>query len=153
MAVDRSAAAGVSSPDYDEIVKVLDLYIDGFDGRVDKFQECFHPDARITFTTADGALVSMVIRECFEEWATYGPWERQILSVMQAGDVASVMLEMHQTGDAASAMQERYPAPPDQKNSWVDIHSLLRIDGTWKDMNKTATHGSRAEWAGRDVRK
>jgi hypothetical protein len=33
--------------------------------------------------------------------------------------------------------------------SWLDIHSLLRIDGGWKIMNKTATHASRADWAGR----
>jgi hypothetical protein len=29
----------------------------------------------------------------------------------------------------------------------VDIHSLLKLDGTWKIMNKTATHASRAAWA------
>jgi hypothetical protein len=33
------------------------------------------------------------------------------------------------------------------EDCWVDIHSLLRIDGTWKIMNKTATHASRADWA------
>ena len=151
MTVDQSSITGMTSPDRDEIVRVVELYIDGFDGRVDKFEECFHPDARMTFTAGDGQLVSLLISDCFDEWATYGPWGHRILSVTQAGDVASVMLEMHQTGDAASVVQEMYPGAPEEKNSWVDIHSLLRIDGTWKDMNKTATHGSRAEWAGTDV--
>jgi hypothetical protein len=39
----------------------------------------------------------------------------RIVSVIQAGDVASVVLEMH--------------APNDVSNAWVDIHSLLRFDG------------------------
>ena len=36
---------------------------------------------------------------------------------------------------------------PDPPDGWVDMLSLLRIDGTWKIMNKTATHASRAGWA------
>ena len=138
MTVDQSSITGVNTPDYDEIVKVVDLYIDGFDGRVDKFEECFHPDARITFTDADGMLFSLPISDCFADWATFGPWERRILSVTQAGDVACVMLQMHR-------------GLPIEENSWVDIHSLLRVNGTWKDMNKTATHSSRSGWAASDA--
>ena len=52
----------------------------------------------------------------------------------QAGDVASVLLEMQTADD-----------PPGV--GWVDIHALLRINGVWKDMNKTATNVSRAGWA------
>ena len=62
-------------------------------------------------------------------------WEHTILSVTQAGDVASVILEMRSKSDPGSA--------------WVDVHALLRIDGEWYDMNKTATHASRADWAGK----
>jgi hypothetical protein len=58
----------------------------------------------------------------------------RILAVFQAGDVAVVALGF----DADTGPEDR----------WVDIHSLLRIDGTWKIMNKTATHASRAHWAG-----
>jgi len=29
-------------------------------------------------------------------------------------------------------------------DSWADIHSLLRIDGSWKIMNKAAAHAGRA---------
>ena len=45
------------SPDRDDIVRVVQLYIDGFnDGDIEKFREAFHPDARITYTTNDGEL-------------------------------------------------------------------------------------------------
>jgi hypothetical protein len=57
------------------------------------------------------------------------------------------MLEMHQAEDVKSVMLEMYPGSPGERNCWVDVHSLLRIDGKWKDMNKTATHCSRAGWA------
>jgi hypothetical protein len=33
------------------------------------------------------------------------------------------------------------------RKSWVDFHSLLRINGQWKITNKTATHATRAGWA------
>ena len=56
----------------------------------------------------------------------------QIISVIQAGDVANVVLG--------------FGANDDPAQSWLDIHSLLRLDGTWKIMNKTATHATRADW-------
>jgi ketosteroid isomerase-like protein len=135
-----SQATAESAPDYDEIVRVIQLYVDGFNkSDINKFTEAFHEDARITFTDAEGELSSALLSDLFEDWAA--PWEGvpgdefvlRIVSVIQAGDVASVVLEMH--------------TPNDPSNAWVDIHSLLRIDGVWKDMNKTATHSSRAGWA------
>src|SRR5207302_6984305 len=43
--------------DYDEIVRVVQLYIDGFnDGDINKFKEAFHENAWIFFTDAEGAL-------------------------------------------------------------------------------------------------
>ena len=141
MEADTTTQTPPTAPDYDEIVRVIQLYIDGFNqSDVNKFHEAFHEDARITFTDAEGELHSARLHDLFEEWAQ--PWEGvpgdeyvlRVLSVTQAGDVAVVVLEMH--------------TPNDPSNAWVDIHSLLRVDGTWKDMNKTATHSSRAEWAG-----
>jgi len=135
-----SQATAGSAPDYDDIVRIIQLYVDGFnESDINNFTEAFHEDARITFTNADGELSSELLSDLFEEWAA--PWEGvpgdefvlRIVSVTQAGDVACVMLEMH--------------TPNDPSNAWVDIHSLLRIDGVWKDMNKTATHSSRAGWA------
>ena len=141
MAVERSPqATAASAPDYDDIVRIIQLYVDGFnESDINKFKEAFHEDARITFTDADGELSSELLSDLFEEWSA--PWEGvpgdefvlRIVSVTQAGDVACVILEMH--------------VPNNPSEAWVDVHSLLRIDGVWKDMNKTATHSSRAGWA------
>jgi ketosteroid isomerase-like protein len=122
-----------AAPDHDEIVRVVQLYVDGFNGGgVAKFREAFHEDAWIFYTDAEGALHKNVIRNSFEGWAK--PAERtitgRIISVTQAGDVASVLLGFDSSEGKAS--------------SWVDFHSLLRIDGVWRITNKTATHHSRA---------
>jgi hypothetical protein len=45
-----------TTPDYDEIIRVVQLYIDGWKGDVNKFKEAFHEDAWIFFTDADGVL-------------------------------------------------------------------------------------------------
>jgi hypothetical protein len=52
---------------------------------------------------------------------------------IQAGDIASVLLGSDNADDLS--------------DGWVDLHTLLRIDGAWTIMNKTATHCSRAAWA------
>ena len=141
MAVDNTTESVPAAPDYDEIVRVIQLYIDGFnESDINKFREAFHEDARMTFTDAEGELHSARLSDCFEEWSQR--WEGvpgdefvlRVLSVTQAGDVGCVVLEMYE--------------PNNLSNSWVDIHSLLRVDGKWTDMNKTATHSSRADWAG-----
>jgi hypothetical protein len=125
-----------TTPDYDEIVRVVQLYIDGFkDCDAGKFKEAFHEDAWIFFTDAEGVLHQHLISESFEEWAAPPPAHivGRIISVTQAGDVASVLLGFDNTEDLSE--------------SWVDIHALLRIDGVWKITNKSATHSSRAAWA------
>jgi Putative lumazine-binding len=126
-----------TAPDYDAIVRVVQLYLDGFnDCSVAKFKEAFHENAWIFFSDDEGVLHKYLLLDCFEDWAA--PHEGKIvgrfLSVIQAGDVAVVVLGFdHSVGTS---------------HSWVDIHSLLRLDGVWKIMNKTATHNSRAAWAG-----
>jgi hypothetical protein len=127
------------APDHDEIVRVIQLYIDGFNqSDIGKFRECFHDNAWWACTLqGDGSLVQHPVAESLREWVGDDftkDWEHRILSVTQAGDVASVILEMHSVSRPSEA--------------WVDMHALLRIDGVWKDMNKTATHASRAAWAG-----
>ena len=122
-----------TTTDYDEIVRVVQLYIDGFnDCDIEKFKEAFHEDAWIFYTDAEGALHKHLLTDCFEEWAA--PPKDDIvgrfISVNQAGDVAGVLLGFDNAADMS--------------DSWVDFHSLLRIDGAWKIMNKTATHSSRA---------
>ena len=139
-----------TAPDYDEIVRVVQLYADSFNAReggpvngpdpvrVDMLKEAFHEDAWIFFTEPDGTLRRHLISESFAEWA--GPGEPaspritgRIISVTQAGDVASVLLGFD------SSRGEQF--------SWVDFHSLLRLNGVWKITNKTATHATRAGWA------
>jgi hypothetical protein len=123
------------APDRDEIVRVVRLYTDGFGAREQaRFQEAFHPSARISYTTPDGQLHEGLIADCIDEWASWNSHVTgRIIAVVQAGDVATVVLG--------------FDADTGPADSWVDIHSLLRIDGTWKIMNKTATHASRADWA------
>ena len=118
--------------DYDEIVRVMQLYIDAFnDNDVSKFKEAFDEDAWIFYILADGTLRKSLISERFEEWAappSSGVVGR-FISVTQVGDAAAVRLSF----DYAS----------DKSSGWIDFHNLLRINGVWKITNKTATHSSR----------
>src|SRR6516225_8390013 len=57
--------------DYDEIVRVVKLYIDGFnENDIEKFKEAFHEDAWIFYICAEGGLHKNLISENFEEWAS-----------------------------------------------------------------------------------
>jgi ketosteroid isomerase-like protein len=130
-----------TAPDYDEIVRVVQLYVDGFnDCDISKFKEAFHDDAWIFFTDPDGALHKHLIADSFAAWASPPPSgiEGRIISVTQAGDIACVLLGFDNTSDAAE---------PGHPRSWVDFHALLRVDGVWRITNKTATHATRAAWA------
>jgi hypothetical protein len=118
--------------DYDEIVRVVRLYVDGFnDNDVSKFKEAFHEDAWIFYIDPKGVLHKNLISESFERWATPPSWGvvGRFISVIQVGDAASVQLSF----DLAS----------DKSSGWIDFHNLLRINGVWKITNKTATHSSR----------
>jgi hypothetical protein len=117
--------------DYDEIVRVVRLYIDGFnDNDISKFREAFDEDAWIFFIDADGNLHKKLISESFEEWASPPNSEivGRIISVTQVGDAASVQLSFD---------------PKGKSYGWIDFHNLVRISGVWKITNKTATHSSR----------
>ena len=131
------------APDRDEIIRVVRLYTDGFGAhRPEMFEEAFHQSARIYWTDADGKFREQLILPAEgydpdnpDQWPNL-PWHvtARIISVIQAGDVANVVLG--------------FDVNNDPELSWLDIHSLLRVGGTWKIMNKTATHASRADWAG-----
>jgi len=129
-----------TAPDYDEIVRVVQLYVDAFNEcDINKFKEAFADDAWIFFTDANGALHKALIADCFADWTS--PHDDRvhgrIISVTQAGDVANVLLGFD------NALETTDPV----RGSWVDFHTLLRIDGQWKITNKTATHATRAGWA------
>jgi hypothetical protein len=118
--------------DYDEIVRVVQLYVDAFnDNDIGKLRQAFDKDAWIFYIDADGVLHKNLISESFEEWAH--PPSRGVvgrfISVTQVGDAASVQLSFDRAADKSSG--------------WIDFHSLLRINGVWKITNKTATHSSR----------
>jgi Putative lumazine-binding len=115
--------------DYDAIVRVMQLYIDGFnDNDVSKFKEAFDENAWIYYIDADGVLHKNLISDNFEEWAS-ARWrvEGRFISVTQVGDAASVQLSWDR----------------EESSGWIDFHNLVRINGVWKITNKTATHSSR----------
>ena len=118
--------------DYNEIARVMQLYVDGFnDNDVEKFKEAFHPDAWIYYVDHDGKLTKNLISESFVYWASPPSWEvvGSIIAVTQVGDVASVYIIWDRT------------SVPNQV--WHDFHNLIKVDGVWKITNKTATHSSR----------
>jgi hypothetical protein len=123
-----------TTPDYDEIVHVVQLYIDGWKGDVNKFKEAFHEEAWMFFTDAAGGLHTDRLTDCFEAWAAANRHHRGPHPCCDAGgEVASVLLGWDNITDPS--------------RSYVDFHALLRINGIWKITNKTATHSSRAAWA------
>ena len=119
--------------DHDEIVRVMQLYVDGFnDNDVGKFREAFHENVWIFYVDAAGKLTKNLISESFANWAAPPSWSvvGRIVSVTQVGDAASVQI-----------VWDRTSVPSDV---WIDFHNLIKIDGIWKITNKTATHRSRA---------
>jgi ketosteroid isomerase-like protein len=131
------SAKNANTPDHDAIVRVVQRYVDAYnEGDVAKFKEVFHESGWIFYTDVGGALHQALLSDCFEAWTA--PHKHQVvgrfISVIQAGDVAVVTLGFDNSEGRSM--------------SWVDIHSLLRIGGVWKIMNKTATHNRRAAWAG-----
>ena len=103
--------------DYDEIVRVVQLYVDGFnDNDVSKFREAFHEDAWIFYIDAEGGLHKNLISENFEEWASppSSGIVGRIISVTQVGDTASVQLSFDHK---------------DRPDGWIDFHNLVRING------------------------
>jgi hypothetical protein len=123
------------APDREEILRVIHIYTDGMGAHdPEVFREAFHPTARIAYTDAQGGLHEEPIADGFTAYAEWpSPVSCRLLALVQTGDVAIVVFGF----DSASGAEE----------SWLDIHSLLRLDGVWKIMHKTATHTSRADWA------
>jgi hypothetical protein len=115
--------------DYDEIVRVLGLCMEGeAKGDAGLLKEAFHADARM-FGEVAGERYDMPITEFFEvaeaEPADTGSYRGRVLSV-------------HQVGDAASAVvaEEGYWGTL----SFIDFFTLNRSAGVWKIVNKTFAH-------------
>ncbi len=136
MSTSPSPGTIAETPDLDEIVQVVLRYVDAWkDGDIEKWRQSFHEDCWIFCTSPDGSLEHEPISNQFEYWAADTPLEivGRIISVTQAGDIATVLLG--------------FDYAPDLSDGWIDIHNLLRIDGRWWITNKTATHCSMAGWA------
>jgi hypothetical protein len=116
--------------DYDAIVKVLRLYMDGSArGEPDKLKEAFHPDSRM-FGSLGGKRVDVPIQALFEMTAQGpadidGAYRGRVVSVTQVGDAATAMV-------AEDGFWGRV--------SFVDFFSLAKIDGRWWIVNKTFAH-------------
>jgi hypothetical protein len=118
-----------STNDYNEILRVMQLYIDGFnDNDISKFREAFDEDAWIFVIDSKGTLDKRLISERFETWAAPPSWGvmGRFVSVTQLGDAAVVQLSWYRAPD-----------------EYIDFHNLVKINGVWKITNKTATHSSR----------
>jgi hypothetical protein len=116
--------------DYDAIVKVLRLYMDGSArGEPDKLKEAFHPDSRM-FGSLGGKRVDVPIQALFEMTAQGpadidGAYRGRVVSVTQVGDAATAVV-------AEDGFWGRV--------SFVDFFSLAKIDGRWWIVNKTFAH-------------
>ncbi len=69
------------APDHDEIVRFVQLYVDGFnDGDIGKSREAFHENAWIFFTDADGGLHKDLLADApgtLAALAASPPWPSQ----------------------------------------------------------------------------
>ncbi|MCC5902202.1 MAG: nuclear transport factor 2 family protein [Halomonas sp.] len=122
------------APEIDEIKRVVQLYVDGFQGGIEKLQQAFHKDAWIFALDADGVLATDLISDRFERWAnSQRAVKSRFIAITQAGEVASVLLGFDNSENL--------------EDSWVDVIALLKIQGSWKITNKSAVHSTRAAWA------
>ncbi len=119
-----------SVSDYDEIVGVIQLYVDGTRrGDSGPLKEAFHPEARM-FGALAGTRYDVPITDLFELVDSgaadiEGSYKARVVSVEQVGDAAAATLVEEGTWGAVS---------------FVDFFTLARIDGTWKIVNKTFAH-------------
>jgi len=114
--------------DLAEVRAVIQLYIDGANGDIDKLKAAFHPDARMMGHI--GPMNTYVpIGEFFKMVAAQpgmaGPGYK--------ADIRSIDI----TGDAGVAVL----AETDYLGcDFVDYFSVARIDGRWQITNKTYAH-------------
>jgi hypothetical protein len=116
--------------DYDAIVKVIELYINGAGkGDIKLMRKAFHPEARL-FGEAHGERYDIGMEKYFELSVKNplndgGKYRARIISVEQFGPAAAVVLAEDGCWGAVS---------------FVDIFSLNRTTGGWKIVNKTFAH-------------
>ncbi len=125
----RGEAMSEATTEYDEIARVLQLYIEGdAKGDREKLREAFHQDARMfgsVGTTRYDLPIAEFIDMAVAMPADTGSYQGRVTSVTQVGDAAvAVVAEDGCWGNV----------------SFVDFFSLSRIDGIWKIVNKSFAH-------------
>jgi len=112
-----------NTSDTELIEKTVQFYIDGAkSGKGDDMKPAFHPDATI-FGYAGDDLFAGPIQRLFDWNDDNGPateLEARIANIDIEGTIATVRLEL---------------------DNWIghkytDLFTLLKVDGTWKIMNK-----------------
>jgi hypothetical protein len=86
--MDTHQQAAPRARDHDAIVRMVQLYVDGFnDNDIAKFKQAFHEDAWIFYVDADGKLTKNLLSENFAHWAAPPSWSvvGRIISVTQVG--------------------------------------------------------------------
>ena len=109
--------------EYDAISKTIQQYIDGGKtGRTDEMKRAFHPEATI-FGYVGADLFAGPIQQLFDWNDQNGAateLQGRIVSIDVIESVATVRLELDNwTG-----------------HRFTDLFTLLKVDGTWKIMNK-----------------
>jgi len=114
--------------DLESVRAVIQLYIDGANGDVEKLKRAFHPDARMMGhigTIETYVPITDFFAEVAQQPGMAGP---KFKAVIRTIDI---------TGDAGVAvLVETDYAGCD----FVDYFSVARIDGRWQITNKTYAH-------------
>jgi Putative lumazine-binding len=115
--------------DYEDILRVLQTYIDGSSkGDVGQLEKVFHEDCRM-YGSAGGARYDVPIAEFMkmaaEMPADTGSYDGKITSVTKVGDAAVAIVA--EEGCWGSV-------------TFVDFFSLVRIGEVWKVVNKCFAH-------------
>ncbi|HEX9259729.1 MAG TPA: nuclear transport factor 2 family protein [Acidimicrobiales bacterium] len=114
--------------DYDEIRRVVQLYVDGANGDVAKLEEAFHPEARM-FGHIGPMETNIPITEFFKLIAD--------MPGLAGPDYRAEVRSIDLVGDAAvAALVERDYMGCD----FVDFFTLARIDGRWQITCKNYAH-------------
>ena len=124
----QAVRAGTPIDDYDAIVAVVQLYIDGSaQGDAAKLREAFHPDAQMYGAVGDDRYDEPITEYIKLMEASPGgeTLRGRITSIVQAGDAAT-----------ATVAEDGFWGTL----SFVSFLALARIEGRWRIVNKTFAH-------------
>lgn len=115
--------------DFDDVRAVIQLYVDGSNGDVEKLQRAFHPAARMAGRFGaeldDNSPIADYISWVAAQPGLAGPGARSVVRTIDlSGDAGMVVLLQ---SDFAGC-------------DFVDYLSVARLDGRWQITNKTYAH-------------